>query len=96
MIPLKTAFDLIKNASAVIVNRHALMFHGTSELNDDPDNEFLCLIWADDEGLEYIIKAREGENQLVEVDQTDGVGTLILVDDEGEKFELTLLNQVKI
>jgi hypothetical protein len=87
-IPLKDAHELIENAAAVIVNRDALMYASTDELNGDADNEFLFVSWTDSDGLEFRIKACEGENQNVKV--TDQ-GDLILVDDEGEEFELTLL-----
>jgi hypothetical protein len=86
-IPLKKAYELIEGASAVIVNNDALMYASTDGLNGDEDNEFLFLCW-DAEGLEFRIIAREGENQNVKVtDQVD----LILVDDEGDEFNLTLL-----
>ncbi|NBR06941.1 MAG: hypothetical protein EBT92_14360 [Planctomycetes bacterium] len=94
-IPLKRAHELIEAASAVIVNRDALMYPSFDDLTGDSDNEFLYLGWTDSDGLEFVIKACEGENQEVEV--TDD-GNLVLVDDEGEKFELTLLttNVVKV
>lgn len=87
-IPLKHAHELIENASAVIVNHDALMYAAVDELTGEEDNEFLYVSWTDADGLGFEIKAREGENQTVKV--TDQ-GDLILVDDGGDEFEMTLL-----
>ena len=91
-IPLSKAFELIESCAAVIVNRDALMYPSFDDLTGDDDNEFLYLGWMDSDGLEYRIKCVEGNNQNVEVEN----GNLILIDDEGEPFELTLLNANKI
>ena len=93
-IPLKHAHELIENAAAVIVNHDALhcnaalMYPAVDELTGESDNEFLGLFWSDGDAYDFKVKAREGENQTVKV--TDQ-GDLILVDDEGEEFEVTLL-----
>ena len=87
-IPLKHAHELIENAAAVIVNHDALMYAAVDELTGESDNEFLALFWTDGDAYDFNVKAREGENQTVKV--TDQ-GDLILVDDEGEEFEVTLL-----
>jgi hypothetical protein len=87
-IPLKLAHELISDAAAVIVNRDSLMYPSVDDLTGDADNEFLYLSWQDDTGLEYSIKAVEENNQTIKV--TDQ-GDLILTDDEGDEFELTLL-----
>lgn len=87
-IPLKQAHELIENAAAVIVNHDALMYPSVSDLTGEEDNEFLYVSWMDADGLGFKIKAVEENNQEVKV--TDQ-GDLILVDDEGEEFEVTLL-----
>lgn len=87
-IPLKTAHELIENAAAIIADHDALMYPSVSELTGEEDNEFLFIRWVDADGLEFQIRANEGENQTVKV--TDQ-GDLILVGDEGNVFEITLL-----
>ena len=87
-IPLKHAHELIEGAPAVIVNHDALMYPSVEDLNGEPDNEFLYVSWTDADGLLFEIKAVEENNQNVKV--TDQ-GDLILVDDAGDEFEMTLL-----
>lgn len=87
-IPLKTAHELIESAAAIIADHDALMYPSVSDLTGEADNEFLYIRWVNDEGLEFQIRAVEENNQSVKV--TDQ-GDLILVDDEGEEFEVTLL-----
>jgi len=87
-IPLKTAHELIENAAAIIADHNALMYPSVSDLTGEEDNEFLYISWTDGDGYEYRIKANEGPNQTVKV--TDQ-GDLVLVDDEGDEFEITLL-----
>ena len=87
-IPLKTAHELIDNAAAIIADHDALMYPSVSDLTGEADNEFLYIGWTDGDGYEFQIKATEGPNQNVKV--TDQ-GDLVLVDDEGNEFEITLL-----
>lgn len=87
-IPLKTAHELIENAAAIIADHDALTYPSVSELTGEEDNEFLFIRWVNDEGLEFQIRAVEENNQSVKV--TDQ-GDLVLVDDEGNEFEITLL-----
>ena len=87
-IPLKEAHELIENAAAIIVNHDALMYPSVSDLTGEEDNEFLYVSWTDGDGWEFEIKAVEENNRTVKV--TDQ-GDLILVDDEGDEFEVTLL-----
>jgi hypothetical protein len=68
-IPLKNAYALLEEASAVIVDDYALMYPALYELKDDPDNEFLLLAWEED-GKEYILHFTEEKNQTVKVSGT--------------------------
>jgi hypothetical protein len=89
-ISLKEAVQSLYNCSAVIVNNNVLVYPSVEKLNGDVDNEFLYLGWTD-EGLDYNIKAVEGNNQLVTVENN----SLVFVDNEGEEFSLTLLTTMK-
>ena len=91
-ISLKEAHELISNAAAIIVNGDALMYASVEELQDDPESEFLYVGWTDGDGYDFAIKATEGENQTVGVED----GDLVLVDHEGETFSLTLLGAKSI
>ena len=87
-IPLKTAHELIENAAAIIADHDVLMYPSVSDLTGEADNEFLYIGRSDGYGCEFQIRATEGPNQNVKV--TDQ-GDLVLVDDEGNEFEITLL-----
>lgn len=65
-IPLQKAFEIIQDASAVIINESTLLYPRLSDLTDDEANEFLYFNW-DEEGLEYSLKFCEGDNQEVEI-----------------------------
>jgi hypothetical protein len=65
-IPLKQAFDIISNASAVIINDDTLIYPILDELQDSDENQFLFLSW-DYNGCPYNLKFCEGDNQEVEV-----------------------------
>ena len=65
-ITLKEAFQILEDASAVIINDSVLVYPSLSDLEDDELNEFLYLEW-DEGGLEYNLKFNEGDNQEVSV-----------------------------
>lgn len=65
-ITLKEAFQILEDASAVIIDDSVLVYPALSDLEDDELNEFLYFEW-EDEGLEYNLKFNEGDNQEVKV-----------------------------
>lgn len=65
-IPLQKAYQILEDASAVIIDGSVLLYPALSELEDDELNEFLYFQW-EEEGLEYNLKFNEGDNQEVEV-----------------------------
>lgn len=90
-ISLVEAVQLLNDCSAVIVNDNVLTYPSVEDLNDDDDNEFLYLGWTDD-GLDYSMKVEEGNNRSVKIEDNQ----MILVDDEGDEFSLTLLTTMKL
>ena len=85
-ITLKEAFQILEDASAIIVDDSILVYPSLSELEDDELNEFMYLSW-DDEGLEYNVKFNEGENQEVKVSGS----SIFLIDTDGEENQITIL-----
>jgi hypothetical protein len=65
-ITLKEAYNILGNASAIIIEDNAVVYLSLYELEDDDTNEFLYLKWEDD-GQGYSLKFNEGDNQEVEV-----------------------------
>lgn len=65
-ITLKEAYNILENASAVIINDDIVLYTSLWELRDDETNEFLYFRW-DDEGLEYSLTFNEGDNQEVKI-----------------------------
>jgi hypothetical protein len=65
-ITLKEAYQILEDASAVIINDGILTYPSLWELKDDDTNGFLYIEW-DDEGEGCHIKFNEGDNQEVEV-----------------------------
>ena len=86
-ITLKAAFEVLENCSAVIIEDGIVSYPGLSDLEGKDENEFLYFSWTDEDGLEFNLKFREGENQMVEVWKS----TMYLMDDEGDRVELTIL-----
>lgn len=85
-ITLKEAFQILEDASAVIIDDSTLVYPSLSELEDDDSNEFMYLSW-DDEGLEYNVKFDEGDNQEVKISGS----SIFLIDTEGEENQITIL-----
>jgi hypothetical protein len=65
-ITLKEAYNILQDASAIIIDDNVLVYPSLSELEEDDTNEFMYLSW-DDEGLGYEVKFCEGDNKEVEV-----------------------------
>ena len=66
IITLKEAYNILQDASAVIIDDNVLVYPALDMIEGSDENEFLYLSW-DDEGLGYEVKFCEGDNQEVEV-----------------------------
>ena len=89
-ITLKQAFNRLKESAAVIVDNDALVYPSLADIKNEPDNQFLYLSWWDVDGLGYVVKCMEENNQTVKV--TDDGSLMILEDMEGDRIQLTLLH----
>lgn len=87
-IPLKQAFNRLRECAAVIVENNALMYPSLDEITGDKENEFLYLSW-EEEGSSYNIKFVEENNSTVSV--SDDGCLMLLKDNEGDRVQLTLL-----
>jgi hypothetical protein len=65
-ITLKEAYNILQDASAIIIDGSVLVYPALSDLEDDDTNEFLYIQW-DDEGEGYNLKFCEGDNQEVRI-----------------------------
>jgi hypothetical protein len=65
-ISLEKAFEILQNASAVIIDDDIVLYPSLEDLQDDEAHEFLYLAW-ETEGLDYHLTFREGDNKEVEV-----------------------------
>lgn len=90
-IGLKEAHKRLVDSAAVIVDNDALVYPSLSEIENNPENQFLYLFWELD-GQEYSVKCIEQNNQTVKV--SDDGALMILEDMEGDRFQLTLLEPV--
>jgi hypothetical protein len=77
-ITLKEAYQILEDASAIIIDDNVLVYPSLSELKEDDTNEFMYLSW-EDEGLEYSVRFEEKRNQQVEV-----VGSSMFLYAEGD------------
>jgi hypothetical protein len=85
-ITLKEAYEILENASAIIIDDNVLVYPGLNEITGDLKNEFLYISWEED-GEEFEVNFLEGQNQTCEV-----VGSsLFLKDSDGEDTQLTIL-----
>lgn len=66
-ITLKEAYEILEDASGVIINDSTLIYPSLSDLEDKDENEFLYLQWEADGGRIYTLKFNEGDNQEVEI-----------------------------
>jgi len=65
-ITIKEAYQILEDASAIILDGSVLVYPSLSNLEDDDTNEFLYIQW-DDEGEGYNLKFNEGDNQEVTI-----------------------------
>jgi hypothetical protein len=65
-ITLKEAYQILEDASAIIIDDSVLVYPSLSELKEDDTNEFMYLSW-DYEGEGYSARFEERRNQEVEV-----------------------------
>ena len=90
-ITLEEAHKILQNASAVIIDEHALVYPSLWELTGDDENQFMYLSW-EDEGQDYYMKFCEGDNREVHVFGS----SLFLYDtdanDDEEKTKITILS----
>ena len=77
-ITLKEAYNILQDASAVIINDDVVLYPSLWQLRDDDTNEFLFFRW-DDGGLEYTLTFKEGNNQEVKL-----VGSSMFLYAEGD------------
>lgn len=89
-IPLTKAFEILQNASAIIINDDVVMYPRLSDLQDDEFNEFMNLSWEDG-GLTYELAFREGDNKEVSVHGS----SMFLYDtdakDDADNTQITIL-----
>ena len=90
-IPLKRAFDILLESTAVVINGNALMYPSLDQLTGEDENEFLYVSWEDD-GLEYTARFVEENNREVLVEN----GTLVLKDSDGDEVRIQPLVEMKI
>jgi hypothetical protein len=89
-ITLKEAFDILENASAVIINDSVLVYPALSELEDSDENEFLYFTW-EDEGLSYSLKFCEGDNMEVKISGSSMFLYDIDANDENDDTQINIL-----
>ena len=65
-IPLEDAYNILQDASAIIINDSTLVYPSLSDLEGDELNEFMYLSW-EEEGLVYDLHFNEGDNQMVKI-----------------------------
>lgn len=93
-IQLKEAYEILQNASAVIIDDLALAYPALSELQGEAENEFLFVTWED--GEEYYLRFTEGGNVSVRV-----VGDSLFLynteaESDGDFTKLTILRTVNL
>jgi hypothetical protein len=85
-ITLKEAYEILENASAIVVDDNVLVYPGLYDITGDLKNEFLYISWEND-GEEFEIKFLEGHNQTC----TIAGSSLFLKDSEGEDTQISIL-----
>ena len=86
-ITLKEAYNLLEDASAVIIDNDVVLYPSLEPISGDELNEFLFFRW-DDGGLEYTLKFLEGDNQEVKV---VGSSMFLYAEGDNEHTQLTIL-----
>jgi hypothetical protein len=82
-IPLQEAYQILEDASAIIIDDSVLVYPALSDLEFSDENEFMYLTWTDDEGQEYTCNFEEGDNQQVKVSGS----SIFLLDTDAEAEE---------
>jgi hypothetical protein len=89
-ITLKEAYQILEDASAVIINDSTLVYPALDMIEGSDENEFMYFKW-DDEGLEYSLTFNEGDNQEVKISGS----SLFLYDtdanDDDDHTQITIL-----
>jgi len=90
-IPLEEAYNILAEASAIIVDDGVLVYPTLSDLEFSDENEFLYITWSDEDGQEYDLHFAEGDNQEVKISGSSMF--LIDTDAEGEEdaTQITIL-----
>lgn len=91
-IPLSKAYELLEEASAIIVSSESGSPLLYPSLHDD-DEAFLFISWEDENGgYELMFTKQNNLNPQINTLTNE----LILTDDTGEKVNLTLLTTMKL
>jgi hypothetical protein len=95
-ITLEEAYRILQNASAVIIDDNALIYHSLYDLEGDDENEFLYLSWDDEDGCGFSLKFAEKDNREVTV--SGCCMFLYDTDSEGEDdhTQITILNPTNL
>lgn len=83
-ITLDRAFDLLNGCAAVIIDQDFLVYPSMADLTGEDDNQFMNLSPS---GFNLSYYFEEEGNREVVIDNS----TMILYDNDGDKFELKLL-----
>jgi hypothetical protein len=86
-ITLKEAYQILEDASAIIIDDSVLVYPSLSELKEDDTNEFMYLSWTD-EGWDYSARFEEWRNQEVEV---VGSSMFLYAEGDNEHTQITIL-----
>jgi hypothetical protein len=89
-ITLKEAYQILEDASAVIINDSIVLYPAFSGLEDSDENEFMYFKW-DDEGLEYSLTFNEGDNQEVKISGSSMFLYDIDANDDDDHTQITIL-----
>lgn len=85
-ITLKTAYQILEDCSAVIIDDDVLIYPSLDDLTGEGDNQFLRLKW-EDEGLEFHLRFEEEDNQEIIISGS----SIVLKDTKGDEAQLTIL-----
>lgn len=91
-IPLNKAFEILQDASAVIIDGDVLVCPSLDTLTGDDDNEFMYLGWQSEEGLCYSVKYAEELNREVKVSGS----SMFLINTDGDEDQITILTPAKL
>ena len=86
-ITLKEAYQILEDASAIIIDDSVLVYPSLSNLEHDDTNEFMYLSW-DYDGCDYSARFEEWRNQEVEV---VGSSMFLYAEGDSEETQITIL-----